>query len=127
MLDFEQGCLLNREAWLRLLAAYAEAEEKLAIERKAAAPVAVKPPENGESPAAAEVAEAEESATGWASRVSLIDGIDPDGMSPLHGRVIALGYLKFQLVDRQIGLRYRLTPEGRRALATADREAQRAA
>jgi len=31
----------------------------------------------------------------------------------LHGRVIALGYLKFKLVDRQVGLRYRLTPVGK--------------
>ncbi len=125
MLDFETGCLQNREAWLRLLAAYARAEETLALERKAAAPGLKPIPDS--VPASAETTEAEEPASGWVSRVSALEGVAAEEMSPLHGRLIALGHLKFQLVDRQVGLRYRLTPEGRRALALADREVERAA
>lgn len=134
MVDFETGCLQNREAWLRLLAAYAESEEKLALDRKSHLPTTKSPvalsPSNADSltePAMAENAEADDSSTGWVARVSQLEGVEMVELSPLHGRVIALGYLKFQLVDRQVGLRYRLTSEGRRVLTAAERESVRAA
>ncbi|RLS52693.1 MAG: hypothetical protein DWH91_16175 [Planctomycetota bacterium] len=134
MVDFETGCLQNREAWLRLLAAYAESEEKLALDRKSQLPAAKSPavlsPPDAESlteTATAENAESDDPSTGWVARVSQLEGVEMIELSPLHGRVIALGYLKFQLVDRQVGLRYRLTSEGRRVLTAAEREAVRAA
>lgn len=113
MLNFEALCFQNREDWLRLLWAYAQAEIAAALVEAAQGPVA---------PASAIIAgqpsllldhEAEECSTGWVSRIALIEGVDVAQMSILHGRVIALGYLKFKLIDRQVGLRYRLTPAGK--------------
>lgn len=149
MQDFEAPCQEDRADWVRLLAAYAQAEEIVAAaeaatkaanpskgfggkkKRGAAAaeepavpttetpPVAVEPVANSESPAAdseKKEAEAEDSNVGWVSRIAQLEGVDPTRMSTLHGRVIALGYLKFQLIDRQIGLRYRLTPAGKQVV-----------
>ena len=80
-------------------------------------------PANSVEPSATDPAagdqDSEDSQIGWVGRVHHLDGVDPQRMSTLHGRVIALGYLKFQLIDRQIGLRYRLTPAGKQ-LVKAD-------
>jgi hypothetical protein len=149
MQDFEAPCQEDRADWVRLLAAYAQAEEVVAAaeaatkaanpskgfggkkKRGAAAaeepadpaaeapPVVVEPVAPAESPAAdseRKEAEAEDSNVGWVSRIAQLEGVDPARMSTLHGRVIALGYLKFQLIDRQIGLRYRLTPAGKQVV-----------
>jgi hypothetical protein len=43
----------------------------------------------------------------------MLEGVVAAELSTLHGRLIALGYLKFKLIDRQVGLRYRLTPAGK--------------
>ena len=53
---------------------------------------------------------------GWLGRMPDLDGFEPDQLSRIHGRLIATGYLKFQLADRDAGLQYQLSPEGRRAL-----------
>ena len=110
MQDFEALCFQNREDWLRLLGAYAQAEQAASLAEAAALKVA--------SPAAVFAdsgpdSEAEESSTGWVARIASIEGVESARMSTLHGRAIALGYLKFQLIDRQVGLRYRLTPSGK--------------
>lgn len=127
MQDFEALCFQNREDWVRLLSAYAQAEEIAAAAEAALAKVskAAAPPAVSAAPAVAPAvapaafvpadAEGEESATGWVARISLIEGVETSQMSMLHGRVIALGYLKFKLIDRQVGLRYRLTPSGKQA------------
>ena len=145
MQDFEASCQEGRADWVRLLCAYAQAEEVAAAAEavlKAANPSKGFPgrkkkgTETAEAPAPAvepvavesvpvetvaasegsakeKDGEAEDSSTGWVSRIGQLEGIDPSQMSTLHGRVIALGYLKFQLIDRQVGLRYRLTPAGK--------------
>ena len=124
MQDFETLCFQNRADWLRLLAAYAQAEDLAAQTESAAAKLMTKPSvkavaESAPTPAVSAEAspssemDGEESAAGWVSRVSVLDGVDAAGLSTLHGRLIALGYLKFKLIDRQIGLRYRLTPAGK--------------
>ncbi len=123
MQDFEAHCSQNREDWLRLLGAYAQAEEAASLAEAAASKV-VTPP--AVSAAAGFDAEAEESSTGWVARIASIEGVEAARMSTLHGRVIALGYLKFKLIDRQIGLRYRLTPPGKQ-LAQARPETTEAA
>lgn len=116
MQDFEAQCFQNREDWLRLLLAYAQAEEVAAAAEAALAKVST-PPAVSAAPAVsvASDTEVEESATGWVARISSIEGVEASQMSMLHGRVIALGYLKFKLIDRQVGLRYRLTPSGKQA------------
>jgi hypothetical protein len=148
MQDFEAPCQEDRADWVRLLAAYAQAEEVVAAAEAApkaanppkafggkkkrgaataeepAAPAAeappvvelVAPPENPVADGEKKEAEAEDSNVGWVSRIAQLEGVDPARMSTLHGRVIALGYLKFQLIDRQIGLRYRLTPAGKQVV-----------
>ncbi len=110
MQDFEAHCLENREDWVRLLGAYAQAEEIARLSETATSKVTAPP---AVSAALGSDAEAEESSTGWVVRIASIEGVETARMSTLHGRVIALGYLKFQLIDRQVGLRYRLTPSGK--------------
>ena len=114
MQDFEAHCFQNREDWLRLLLAYAQAEEVATAAEAAMAKVAA-PAAVSAAPAApvASDAEVEESVTGWVARIGSVEGVETAQMSMLHGRVIALGYLKFKLIDRQVGLRYRLTPSGK--------------
>lgn len=123
MQDFEAHCLEHREDWVRLLGAYAQAEEA-ACQAETAAPKVTTPP--AVSAAIGSDAEAEESSTGWVVRIASIEGVEAARMSTLHGRVIALGYLKFKLIDRQVGLRYRLTPSGKQ-LVQARPEAVEAA
>ena len=123
MQDFEAHCLQNREDWLRLLLAYALAEEAASVADAAVAKVAAPP---AVSAAPGPDTDAEESSTGWVTRIAAIAGVEAARMSTLHGRVIALGYLKFKLIDRQIGLRYRLTPSGKQ-LAQARPETTEAA
>lgn len=131
MQDFETICFENRADWLRLLAAYAQSEEVAAQAEAAAAKLAAKnAPKVTQAPAPAVSAEpapanasnvdndGEESATGWVSRISVLEGVDSAGLSTLHGRLIALGYLKFKLIDRHVGLRYRLTPAGKQMAQT---------
>lgn len=145
MQDFEAPCQEDRADWVRLLAAYAQAEEVVAAVDAAnkasnlpkgfggkkkrgaataeepAAPAAEGPPVVDDPVVTAEnpVADSEkneDSNVGWVSRIAQLEGVNSSRMSTLHGRVIALGYLKFQLIDRQIGLRYRLTPEGKQVV-----------
>ena len=53
---------------------------------------------------------------GWLPRLSALNGMDSAGLSTVHGRLIALGFLKFQVGGRTVGLQYQLAPEGRHAL-----------
>ena len=52
---------------------------------------------------------------GWLPRIARIDGVDPAHLSRLHGRLIALGCLKFELSGKA-GVQYQLTPLGRQTL-----------
>lgn len=128
MQDFETLCFQDRVDWVRLLLAYSQAEEAVALAEAATLKAAAKAIAKAGVPAAIAAdspvvsqpiaspgpeSDGEESATGWVARVSQLEGVEAAQMSALHGRVIALGYLKFKLVDRQVGLRYRLTPAGK--------------
>jgi len=53
---------------------------------------------------------------GWLSRVNSVDGIKPEVMSRIHGKLISLGLLKFELGDRLEGIRYQLSDDAKRAL-----------
>ena len=64
---------------------------------------------------AAEVADGE--AVGWIPRLTTIQQVPAERLPPVHGRLIALGLLRFQLLDRTGGMMYRLSPEGRSALS----------
>ena len=53
---------------------------------------------------------------GWLPRLAALDGLDSPALSTVHGRLIALGFLRFQVGGRTVGLQYQLAPEGRQAL-----------
>lgn len=101
-----------------ILAAYAAREAQLPkrpARRSETAEVPVVPAGETEPAGEPVTANEEENADAWVPRVTTIDGVEPAILSQLHGGLIARGYLKYELFGRQIGMRYRLTPEGRRA------------
>jgi len=55
---------------------------------------------------------------GWLSRVLAVEGVEQDRLAVIHGKLIALGFLQFQLQGRTEGVRYCLSASGRQALAT---------
>jgi hypothetical protein len=52
----------------------------------------------------------------WSPRISDISGLAPDRVSAIHGKLIALGMLKFEISSRTDGVQYQLTTLGRQAL-----------
>lgn len=53
---------------------------------------------------------------GWIERLTTIPNIDPEISSQIHGKLIAFGYLKFQLVGRTTGVQYQLSNSGKQLL-----------
>jgi hypothetical protein len=45
---------------------------------------------------------------GWLPRIGTLDGVEPAEIARLHGKLIALGYLRFQLHDRRTGVQYQV-------------------
>lgn len=56
----------------------------------------------------------------WLARVSVIDGVPADQLSTIHGKLIALGFLKCELGSRMDGILYQITSLGRQALLPAE-------
>jgi hypothetical protein len=52
----------------------------------------------------------------WLPRIASLDGFDGERLSSLHGRLIAMGWLGFEVGDRMSGMRYRITRDGQRVL-----------
>ncbi len=57
---------------------------------------------------------------GWVPRAAAIPDIEPPTLSAVHGRLIAFGFLKFDLTNREIGMRYQLSPLGRQAIGAEE-------
>ena len=53
---------------------------------------------------------------GWIPRVIEVESIDSAALPSIHGKLIAFGFLKFDLSGRDAGMRYQLTPQGKLAL-----------
>ncbi|MBI1344848.1 hypothetical protein GC163_01015 [bacterium] len=53
---------------------------------------------------------------GWVPRVAEVPTVETGKLSSVHGRLIAFGFLKFDLSNRDVGMRYQLTPLARQAL-----------
>jgi hypothetical protein len=51
----------------------------------------------------------------WLPRVPRLEGIDSTQLSHLHGTLIALGFLKFE-ISGKTGVQYQITPMGRQTL-----------
>ena len=58
-------------------------------------------------------------------RLAQIEGVTPDQLGPLHGQLIAMGYLSEELLGRTGGIVYRVTRDGicRLNQVAGDREA----
>lgn len=98
MLDYVAEELSAAPGWRPVLEAYASLTTAAPAVKAAVS----------ETPAAAEGA-------GWASRLRRLDGIEPEQLSSLHGKLIALGLLSFE-VSGKAGMQYQLTPLGRHTL-----------
>ena len=61
----------------------------------------------------------EDQGTRWTQRIAELDQIDGEELSAIHGQLIALGWLTFQLEDRNAGLMYRITNAGKKACELA--------
>ena len=55
----------------------------------------------------------------WSPRVAGVEGLDAAQLSAIHGKLIALGMLKFEIASRADGMQYQVTPFGRQALLPA--------
>lgn len=55
---------------------------------------------------------ASEDHDGWLDRLVATDGLEAEQLTGIHGELIALGMLKFELTNRQTGLRYRVSTRG---------------
>lgn len=64
---------------------------------------------------------ASEEHDGWLDRIVAADGLESDQLTGIHGELIALGMLKFELTNRQTGLRYRVSTRG---MSMLERHAQ---
>jgi len=89
MLDFVTQELVGSEEWRRVLEAY-------------------QGPQGRRS-------EADSAEDRWLPRAPGIAGVDPAHLSALHGKLIALGFLKFE-ISGKTGMQYQLTPIGRQTL-----------
>jgi len=97
-LDFDATSLTDTEA--DVLRAYADAEQELSAAH----------------PQRSDGAEAVPQPTTWVTRLREIEGVPSDQLAPIHGRLIALGLLHFQLPGRDEGVVYRVTSDGRKAI-----------
>jgi hypothetical protein len=57
---------------------------------------------------------------GWVPRLMQVPDVETAKLSQIHGRLIAFGFLKFDLSHREQGIRYQLTPLGKRAIGETD-------
>lgn len=106
---------MEQPAGFSLLAAYAQHEAETPRKPRVAVPAAPPPAES----AAGEESEDEDDSAAWVPRLTMVPGVEPAQLPPLHGRLIALGLLKFELFGRTGGMRYRLSSTGRQVLASA--------
>lgn len=53
---------------------------------------------------------------GWLQRLDASEQFDQDELTRIHGELIALGMLKFELRNRETGLRYRVSDRGKSTL-----------
>lgn len=57
---------------------------------------------------------------GWMERINSLPGLTGELLTQLHGQLIAMGFLKFEIAGRSVGLRYQISTKGKRALEQAD-------
>lgn len=70
---------------------------------------------------------AQENFDGWQARINSLDGVEQALMCRIHGKLISLGLLKFELGDRMQGIRYLLSNEAKRVLSQLEQSAEETA
>lgn len=95
MIDFEAELLAEHSDWRLVLQAYRDE-----------VPPAPEPSVDGqETPDHA-----------WVVRLAEVADVEPEALTKIHGKLIALGFLKFQLKNRSSGVSYRVTRQGKQVL-----------
>jgi len=56
----------------------------------------------------------------WSRRLTDVPGLPGEQLSTIHGRLIALGFLRFEIANGADGVQYQLTPLGQQALLPAE-------
>jgi len=95
MLDFELEELKQNTDWRAVLSAYQEAHHAAQLAAKTS----------------------DQEFDGWLPRVMSVEGLDEESLPRIHGKLIAWGFLKFQLAGRGTGVVYQISPAGRKILA----------
>jgi hypothetical protein len=107
MMDQPLDWLKEQPAGLALLSEYARQEAACPPRTRPAEPAAVEAPES------VDPCDEEESSASWIPRLMRVEGIESASMPALHGRLIALGLLKFEFFAKSGGMKYRLSTQGR--------------
>jgi len=117
MIDIDAELLDLDAGWREVLEAYrlVEETEPVASEGLPSRNPAGEPDEMEVMLGLAELPE-EDERDDWLPRIVSLDGFDAERLSELHGRLIALGWLGFEVGDRTTGMRYKITRDGQRVL-----------
>ena len=57
---------------------------------------------------------------GWVPRLHDVTDVPATDLPGIHGKLIAFGFLKFDLAGRDAGIRYQLTPLGKQGINRSD-------
>ena len=57
---------------------------------------------------------------GWVPRLHDVTDVPAEDLPGIHGKLIAFGFLKFDLAGRDAGIRYQLTTLGRQGINSSD-------
>ena len=123
MIDIDAELLDLDAGWREVLEAYQEVEEVGASEPDESTTddqgmASDDGPDRGDGEPMIGLAElvADVESKEWLPRVVSLEGFDGERLSSLHGRLIALGWLGFDVGDSVTGIRYQLTRDGQRVL-----------
>ena len=123
MIDIDAELLDLDAGWREVLEAYQEVEEtggadpdEAAADGQGMASDDERNPGDGESVIGLAELVDEADSKEWLPRVVSLEGFDGERLSSLHGRLIALGWLGFDVGDSMTGIRYQLTRDGQRVL-----------
>ena len=98
MIDYGYKELNTNPAWRYLLSAYQEAQDS----------------------SREQSSREEKEFDGWTPRINRVIGIDEAELCRVHGKLISLGYLKFELGNRLDGIKYQLSTDAVRALGAIE-------
>jgi hypothetical protein len=127
MIEHEWQQLRDNPDWAQVLTAYATLADEALAERpptekntsenvRAASQPEGDAADQGLLPAQSTTPSEAGRDTGWICRLTEIEGVSSSRLSTIHGKLIAFGFLNFELTNRTTGMRYQVTSLGRRCL-----------